>query len=296
MSSIGYRNIQLEIQRREELRLENFRKKTSSLLDSCRNQISSIKDPAVQQLVSSDLKKTLQEIKKVSETVKSRPDKALKQAKGIQSNLQKSLKRANQKASKLTKEQSEAKSELDIAQQCLEAEKQTANQASRAAIEDARLQINEAKQDYAAGRFEQALIHCREVHTVLEDADRKAFDETVRRETVKSLITTLGNMGFITENPVLVENDMPQNSKVRLTGTLPSGKKAAFLITLDGKMEFDFDGYQSRACAKEMEKIESTLAEQFSIKLGPAQVTWKNPDRISKGALNLPSSNSRKNL
>lgn len=57
MSSIGHRTIQLEMQRRKELRLESFRKKALSLLDSCRNQISTIKDPAVQQLVSSDLKK-----------------------------------------------------------------------------------------------------------------------------------------------------------------------------------------------------------------------------------------------
>jgi hypothetical protein len=38
-----------------------------------------------------------------------------------------------------------------------------------------------------------------------------------------------------------------------------------------------------------VEQIEQALKEHFGIKLGPPQVTWKNPDRISKGAHNLPT-------
>jgi hypothetical protein len=291
MSSRGYRNIQLERQRREQLRLERVREKAFSLLDSCNKQIAGIKDLAIQQLAGPGLKDIRQNLRQVSEIITSNPDKALKDIKKAQKQLQALLSKAQQKASNFSKEQSEAKSMLEVAQQSLEAEKQVSNQASKPELEKVQQQVNQAEQLYASGRFKEALTSCRQAQAAVEKAGRKAFDETVRRETVNGLLSTLTGMGFVTENPVL-EDDEQQNSKVRLAGTLPSGKKAVFLINLDGKMEFDFEGYQGRACAKDMEAIESQLAEQFSVKLGPAQVTWKNPDKIAKGALNRPSSNS----
>ena len=148
-------------------------------------------------------------------------------------------------------------------------------------IEKAAEGISRAGQLYSAGKFKEASKICDDISSIIEQAGTKAFDETVRREVVGSLLTTLTDMGFVVDSPVLEGNE-PQSSKVKLTGFLPSGRKASFMINLDGKMEFDFDGYQGRACAKEMERIESQLNERFSIKLGPAQVTWKNPDKLTK--------------
>lgn len=62
---------------------------------------------------------------------------------------------------------------------------------------------------------------------------------------------------------------------------MPSGKMAKFEVYLDGRMYFDFDGYEGRACAKDLEKIDKTLQEQFSVKLTGSQITWKNPDKIA---------------
>ena len=48
---------------------------------------------------------------------------------------------------------------------------------------------------------------------------------------------------------------------------------AAFNVHLDGRMDFDFDGYEGRACAKELEKIDQILNEQFSIQLSEINIT-----------------------
>ncbi|MHB9071263.1 MAG: hypothetical protein ACYC54_12965 [Sedimentisphaerales bacterium] len=295
MSSTGQMQIYLERQRKEQLRLGRLQKQAYSLLDACRGQIAGIKDPAIQQLAGPGLKNIQQDISQASVIISSDPDKAVKNIRKIQSQLQALLSKAQQKASDFTKEQAEAKSKLEICSQNLQAEQQTANEASMQELEKAGAEINKANQLYSAGKFKEVSKICDEACGIIEQAGKKAFDETVRREVVGSLLTTLTDMGFVVDSPVLEGNE-PKSSKVKLTGFLPSGRKASFMINLDGRMEFDFDGYQGRACAKEMERIESQLNERFSVKLGPAQVTWKNPDKLTKGAVNLPASNSTNNL
>ena len=75
---------------------------------------------------------------------------------------------------------------------------------------------------------------------------------------------------------------------------MPSGKLARFDVQLDGRMDFDLDGYEGRACADEIERIEQTMHDQFGVRLGPQQVTWKNPNRIAKGARDLPSGGTQR--
>ena len=102
-------------------------------------------------------------------------------------------------------------------------------------------------------------------------------------------------MGFIVQPPCL-EGDAESGRTVRLLGKLPSGKTASFNVHLDGKMDFDFDGYEGKACSKELEHIDQLLEQQFSIKLSENQITWKNPDKIAKGAMQQPTGNLNINL
>lgn len=110
----------------------------------------------------------------------------------------------------------------------------------------------------------------------------------MRREVVRGLLGTLTSMGFVIDGPQLRQEDKTAGV-VTLSGRMPSGKMARFEVHLDGRMQFDFDGYEGRACAKDLEKIHTTLQEQFAVKLTGSQITWKNPDRIAKGARDLPS-------
>ena len=80
---------------------------------------------------------------------------------------------------------------------------------------------------------------------------------------------------------------------MELRGRLPSGREARFEVHVDGKMRFDFEGYEGQSCAAELAQVEKVLQEQCGVLLGPTQVTWKNPDRLGKGARNLPVGGAR---
>jgi len=62
MSSIGYRQAELEKQRKEQLRLQQLRNRARGLLGACKGAIAAINDPAVQQVVAKDLKEVQQEL------------------------------------------------------------------------------------------------------------------------------------------------------------------------------------------------------------------------------------------
>lgn len=130
---------------------------------------------------------------------------------------------------------------------------------------------------------------CNEAESLLEQASHEQLDETVRREVVRGLVSSLTEIGFILEGPRLADAEK-KGGVVTLTGKLPSGRAARFEVHIDGRMHFDFDGYEGRSCANELENVERVLRERCSLKLGPTQVTWKNtPLQRSRGARELPT-------
>lgn len=58
-------------------------------------------------------------------------------------------------------------------------------------------------------------------------------------------------------------------------------------------MEYLFDNYEGLTCVKDIDKFTKELEEIYSVKLSNKQVIWQNPDRISKGALNIDNDNKR---
>lgn len=132
----------------------------------------------------------------------------------------------------------------------------------------------------------------RPAEVFVQERGEASLDETVRRGVVRGLLSTLKTMGFVVEGPQFRDGST-EGGVVTLVGKMPSGKCARFEVRLDGRMNFDLDGYEGRACAAEIERIGQTLHGRFGVKLGPPQMTWKNPDRIAKGARDLPSGGSR---
>jgi hypothetical protein len=278
----------LELQRKEQLRLEQTRSRAHGLVASCQETIRAVTDPAVQQVAAKDLRQIQQTLMQVSQQIGSAPDAALKTVEKTQKRLNTVLAKAESAARQWSQQQAEAKAHLDAIQQKLKAEQEAANQAGHEALAQAQQTIAQATSLYHAGRYEQITALCRQAEQSIQQAGQESFDESVRREVVKGLLGTLTNMGFVIEGPQLRQDDKGAGV-VTLSGRMPSGKMARFEVHLDGRMQFDFDGYEGRACAKDLEKIHTTLQEQFAVKLTGSQITWKNPDRIAKGARDLPS-------
>jgi hypothetical protein len=261
MSSLGFRQAELERQRREELRLEQTRGRARGLAASCQETIRAVTDPAVQQLAAKDLRQIQQTLTEISMQITSAPDAALKTALKTQKHLNKVVAQAESAAQKWSKQQAEARAQLEAIQ---------------------------AQSLYQQGRYEQIGSLCRQAEQSIQKAGKESFDESVRKEVVKGLLGTLMSMGFVIEGPQL-NQDGDKAGVVTLSGRMPSGKMARFEVNLDGRMQFDFEGYEGRACAKDLEKINATLQEQFAVKLTGSQIIWKNPDKIAKGARDLPS-------
>jgi len=288
MSSLGYRLAELERQKKEQLRLEQTRSRAHGLVASCQETIRAVTDPAVQQVAAKDLRQIQQALTQVSAQIASAPDAALKTVEKTQKQLNRVLAQAESAARKWSKQQAEAKAQLEAIQQNLKAEKESANKAGQEALTQAEQTIAQATSLYNQGRYEQIASLCQQAEQSIQQAGKESFDESVRREVVRGLLQTLTGMGFVIEGPQLRQDDKGAGV-VTLSGRMPSGKMARFEVNLDGRMQFDFDGYEGRACAKDLEKIHTTLQEQFAVKLTGSQITWKNPDRIAKGARDLPA-------
>jgi len=288
MSSNGYYRAQLAAERRRQLQLEQLTNECRGLLSACESAIQSIIEPAVQQIIAPDLQAIRKEMNLLAAQVNTAPEQAKKQISQMQKKLNAVISSGQAKANQWSRQQAEAQAQLQQLRQSLTAQQQSANQASQIQLTQVQKKLDQATTLYQQRRYDELACLCRQAEKCLEQAGEKVLDETVRREVMRGLLSTLGNMGFVLEKPVL-EGEDPAHSVVKLTGRLPSGRMARFEVNLDGRMAFDFDGYEGRACAKDLETIGKTLQERFAVKLEDRQITWKNPDKIAKGARNLPT-------
>lgn len=288
MSMNGWRRAELEKKRQEELRLEQVRTEARQQLQQCQDTLNRMEDPNVQQFAAPELLGFQKDLQTISALIASDPDAALEKAKSTPKKLSQILARAQAKAQQWSQAQAEAKARLAEVKARFEAARQTANAAGQKALIEVEQKLSEALSQYQAGNHTEVLATLQDTETLMEEASKATFDETLRREVVRGLLTTLKDMGFVVEQPRLVEktNDA---GVVNLVGKMPSGRTARFSVHVDGKMAFDLDGYENRTCSADLEKIRQTLAKEFAIHLGPAQITWKNPDKIAKGARNLPT-------
>ncbi len=288
MSSFGWQRARLEAQRREQLRLEQLRSQCSGLVTACRDRMVSVTQPAVQQLAAPGLKKVQRDLQAASRMIDASPDGAIGQIKKAQKALNRTIAQAEAKAHKWSKLQARSKAALEGVAQEVRAQKDSSTRSGDAVLAKVEEGIAQADSLHNAGRYEEAMAVCQRAKRLVQEAAEASLDETVRREVVRGLLVTLKDMGFVVKGPQF-HADESDGGGVTMIGRLPSGKMARFDVHLDGRMKFDMDGYEGRSCGKELEKIRDSLRKRFSVKMTPRQVTWKNPDKISKGSLNLPS-------
>ena len=283
MSMTGQRRLELERARMEALRVAQVRAECEALLAACDEAMRSVRDVAVQQLAADALRTSASELRQLRARLDEEPDAVLSEVVGVSERLHQAIAGGEARARSWTAAQARA----------VASARQAATQASVAAAADRGLPgEHQRAQDLASRAVELAaqgdLDGAREATQAAADArnaaSATAMDERVRREVVKGLFKTLKNMGFVTTGPQV------DAGIVVLEGRLASGRKARFEVKLDGELAFDLDGYEGRSCAEDMEKVETAMRDQFGVRLGPPQVVWKNPDRLSKGAQDLPSS------
>lgn len=280
MSMSGRRRLELERQRLEQLRLNQVRAECTALLDRCDERIREVRDVATQQLAAAELRACVDELAEVRATVEASPDQALAASRGVTDRIETVLATAQQRAGAWSERQVQAAANTRASVRQVEAALVAAGKSEGA--EAARRQAAKAGRLADEGRVEEAANAAAKAWELAGSALDASLAEKARKEAVRGLIATLKGMGFVVPGPRLVEG------RVVLAGRLASGRLARFEVAVDGEMEFDLDGYEGRACAEDMEKVETTLRDKFGVQLGPPQVVWKNPDRRSKGARDLP--------
>lgn len=280
MSMSGQRRLELERARAEALRLDQVRQECEALADACDAAVRDVRDVAVQQLVSDDLRKIAPELREIRRQISDAPDESRTALVDASRRLHHAIARAEAAANRWEDEQVTAVAAARQAQAVAAATGPSDGEAAALGRRAVALAAEGAVADAA-----EATASSQEAARA---ASAAALDEKIRREVVKGLLKTLKGMGFVTVGPQL------EAGLVVLEGRLASGRRARFEVSLDGNLGFDLDGYEGRACAAEMEKVETVLRDRFGVKLGPPQVVWKNPDRISKGARDTPSGTTRK--
>ena len=287
MSMSGQRRLELERARREALRLQQVRLECEALSRQCDEELRTVRDVAVQQFAASDLREVLPSLTEARDQVSAAPDDALLALHDVQSRIQRAIATAEGQARSWSEEQVTAVAEARAAVAGVRAAAESAQDVD-GQFDDAVRLAAEAIEHAEAGRQADA----QRLTAAAVDAGRAssttALDERVRREVVRGLLKTLKGMGFQIVGPNIDEG------VVVLEGRLASGRRARFEVKVDGQMAFDLDGYEGRSCATDLEKVESVMRDRYGVKLGPPQVVWKNPDRLTRGAKDAPLGGRKK--
>lgn len=270
MSMSAKQQFELEQARREAIRLEQVRRDGEALVAACEQRLAAVHDVAVQQLAAEDLRGVAQDLAAHRGRLASEPDAAFVGLEQTQGRLHTTLARAEARARAWSDQQAEV-----VAQ-------------ARALAERGALSAQQALNSAESGDISAACAVLPAALAEVAAARDAAVEEAVRREVVRGLLKTLKDLGFVVAGPQL------DAGTVVLEGRLASGRQARFEVSLEGRMAYDLDGYEGRACADDFQKIETTLRDRYGVRLGPPQVVWKNPDRLSKGARDLPTGTHRK--
>ncbi|HEY0133164.1 MAG TPA: hypothetical protein VGB85_03765 [Nannocystis sp.] len=276
MSISGERELELEREQMERVRLTQVRDECRALADACDAEIRQVRDVAVQQLAAAALQQVAAGLALARGELPERPDAALGRLGQLQTALHRAIADGEARARTWSEEQVRFVADTRVAVQRAAAVGGDTGPAARARA------LAEAG-DLVAAR--EALVAA---DSAAANARSANLDERVRREVVRGILHSLRDLGFVSAGPQL------DAGVVVLEGRLATGRRAVFEVHLDGRLCFDLDGYEGRACAEDLARVDTILRDRFGVQLGPPQVVWKNPDRLTQGALHGPASGTHK--
>lgn len=119
-------------------------------------------------------------------------------------------------------------------------------------------------------------------------------DEKIRKETLKVIIKSIKDRGFVVDTKKNLKIDRQRNV-VKLVAVKPDGKTAEFEISLNGKFMYRFEGYEGQACNKDINPFIEDLKNVYDINILHEEVQWSNPDKIQAQKYQYMNTNKGKN-
>lgn len=126
------------------------------------------------------------------------------------------------------------------------------------------------------------------------NANAAIQDEKIRKETLKIIIKTIKDRGFIVDTKKNLKINKEKNI-VKLVAIKPDGKTAMFEISLNGKFMYRFEGYEGQACNKDITPFIEDLKNVYDINILHEEVEWSNPDKIQMQKYQHMNTNKGKN-
>jgi len=123
-------------------------------------------------------------------------------------------------------------------------------------------------------------------------ADAIVLDERARKETVRALVTSLQESGFVLIGKPQRHQDA-QHDEVVVVARRPNGNQAEVHVQLDGNFAYRFDHYEGTACQNDLETLLPRLQEIYGVQLSDKRVLWSNPDRLSASSRPLEGDRNR---
>jgi len=305
MSTYGTFSLRLSRQRlaelrrqQEEQRKERVRQEAVRLISSSRAVWKTSTHHLDNHFGQAARRETEEMVDQTEMLLRSDPDQALILARKSVAGAERGLSEAQLKTAAWTKQKADAKEAVTILRLAVESllngatmVDQTDTHLANAARELAMAQTALQRED-----FETARAAALRGQTYAEQASqahlKRQEQEEVRKEIVRGLRQVLTGMGFTVQPPQIGKDR--ESGKVVLVGMLPTGKKGRFLISLDGLVGFDLDGYEGRTCGKDYEKIRRLLEKHLQAESLDAQIHWKQePMKIGKTERDFPSDHSK---
>lgn len=113
---------------------------------------------------------------------------------------------------------------------------------------------------------------------LMNESVQNIIDESLRQSAVKSIIKSITDKGFIVDR----KNIRKKGDVVTIIAVKPGNQKAEFSIDLSGKFSYRFDGYEGKACEKDISAMEEDLENIYGINITEKKTIWENPDKLTK--------------
>lgn len=278
MSMTGEVSLRLQAERREALRKQRVRQACTATHQRLSAALQIAAEPAVERFLAKARPALTTALANARQAIAETPDAAREQLAQVDQQWIQVNARARAAAKQWQAERARCFEAVEAAHGRLSDARETL-----AAIpEPAAQALADARRAAPSGDEAAVRGHLRQMDAALDAAHAAATQEAERKAVVKGLLHTLRTLGFQTRRPAL------KGGLVVLEGTLPSGRTAVFEVTLDGQLAFDLHGYEGRACKADLDQVSAELVTRFGVQMGPPQFEWTNPDKISKGAQDLP--------
>lgn len=305
MSTYGSYDLRLRQQRqqelqhrREEQRKQKVRQEAVSLIAEGRQAVRQSSNHLTQHFGREAQQQAQEQAQQAEKLLQSDPDKALKLVRKSRATAERGMAQASGQAAEWTEEKIAAQEAVTVFELGLQSILNDSDSNDNKELKTIAKQLAEAKtalrrEDFATAK-KLAAAGQKQVGQIEQARQQQQQQEDQRREIVHGLRGVLTGMGFVVEDPVMGQDREEQ--KVVLVGNMPSGRTARFAVSLDGRVDYDFDGYRSYdACGKDREQLRLQLEEHIQAKSSNHDMHWKGegPRRIDKDALDLPSGKQR---